>query len=155
MITQFKIFEKYNLLDIENIELIKNKKFLDILEFYVCSDPKNKLTLNIPVDFYFTSNYPNSNFSENKPNNNVNIEFRHYYMIESMWMSLKTQHFKEFKEKPYFIINALTKDSKKQQKIGEFEDRFIIRESDTIIINYMHKYVMDHQEVVSANKYNL
>jgi hypothetical protein len=141
-----KKYESYNLADIENIDKIKNKKYLTILDFYTCLIDKNNLTLtlNIPIDIYYINNYPNSYF-ENKEKKGYN----HFCKISSMWMSLDNQHFDTYKESPYFIVKLLGEN--------EFYENFIIRnhKSNELIIDAIYDYAMKNSEIMLSRKYNL
>ena len=50
-----KSFESIILSDINNIRLIKNEKYLKILEYYCCFDTRY-IELNIPIDIYYGHN---------------------------------------------------------------------------------------------------
>lgn len=153
---------EFYLTDLENYNMIKNPKYLYIIEWYLAQiddENYNSLELNIPVDIWYEYEHythRDSGFTKEKRGN----DNRHFDKIVAMWMSLKNQHFKEYHESPYFLIEIQGDISDKKSRIaaGEDKDRFIIRDkrSNDLIIDAIYKYAHDeHGEIYSAKKYNL
>ena len=143
-----KSFESIILSDINNIRLIKNEKYLKILEYYCCFDTRY-IELNIPIDIY----YGHNRFSIEKE-----YDLRHYYVIGGMWSNFRDKN-TNHGQSPYFLINIY---STKSVKIdvpdwSEFEERIIVRDEENYypIIDIIYDFVMKHQEVVQAKKFNL
>jgi hypothetical protein len=169
-----RTYEAYNMMDIENIDLIKDKKYLAIIEYYTTlvkyDTNLERILLNIPIDIthiynigyrspYLLKHRFKNGKVEIKDNEKRIIDgeeypqIKHYNMIECMWMSLKNQHFKRFNEKPYFLIKLLSEESYDPNR-----DQMAIRPDDKYdkpIVDAMYDYVMEHGEVIYSNRYNL
>lgn len=144
---------EYKLSDIENVDKIKSKKYLTILEFYAILASNNQIVnLNIPIDIY----YKNNIFSENKISENA----RHFYEINKMWISTdfpKKQNFKDFNEAPYFIVELLSDNYNNPYFDNRKIEKFIIRENhgNELIIDAIYNYILEHEEILTAYKYNI
>lgn len=153
-----KTYEKYSLNDIENIHYIKDEKFLKILEFYSNTVGDNhKLDLNINIKLWYVQkqNLDESYFTKKQPDERYDYTF--FYNIKSMWIGSKfpdKQQFKEFDDKPDFIVELLTIDKKR----NTLSNRFLIEENDKktqLIVDAIYDYVIENQHRIKIKGFVL
>jgi hypothetical protein len=163
-----ELFENFILNDIENIHLLEDGKFKTIIEYYcavVESAEKDVVILDIPVDLYFNQGtwkdrWNVSYYSKEKQEGD-GIEYsRHINTVKKMWMSLSKQYFKEFKEKPYFLVQLYfdeprLKHGTRDEYITWDNHAVHYTKSNELLVDEIYNYVIDHEEVLTGSKYNL
>jgi hypothetical protein len=163
-----KLFENFRFDDIENNHLLEDGKFKTIIEYYcaiVESAENDMVILDIPVDIYFNQGSwkerVHKSFYSKEKQEGAGIESsRHINTIKAMWMSLSKQHFREFKDKPYFLVKLYFNEPRlkhgTRDEYVKYDNHAVYdTKSNELLIDEIYNYVMDHEEVLTGSKYNL